>query len=53
MTDAELYKATDALRGYYPEDDDVMALCTYVARLTDPTPIAECLERIAGGAWRG
>ena len=51
MTDAELYDlafqaSVDGASGV--TDEEVAKLAAYVARYTDPTPLAECLERVAG-----
>ena len=51
MTDAELYKIADDVRRYGVDGvvlSDVAELAAFVARYTDPTPLAECLERVAG-----
>lgn len=48
MTDAELWNvAARLLMGGYVHPKIVTKLVCYVARYTDPTPLAECLERIS------
>ena len=51
MTDAELYKIANDVKRYGLDSvvlSDLAELAVYVARYTDPMPLAECLERVAG-----
>lgn len=49
MTDAELWEAATKLdSGRTVPRSQALAIAAYVARYTDPTPLAECLDRIAG-----